>query len=624
MIDIASRVLTLFIVLLTGGIASGDIRRVPQDYPTIAAAFTAAVNGDEILVAPGTYVGPFTFPAKNITLRSSGGAEVTTLQGSGSAGPVLAMQAGTTLNSIVEGFTITGGTGGYGGGIFIANGGGATVRKNIIRNNTASNEGAGLFSYPSNPITIDNCIFESNSMSGIGRAGACTGLGTTSTVRNCVFSNNSSNSGGAIYAIVSQTTTLTNCTFYGNSAPNGSAIDGDGQVVLQNCIFWNHQGNPIRSHSGGSAMATFSCIQNGTGQPWFGTGCIAADPLLISPSTGNFKLQQNSPAINAGNPAAAFNDPDGSRNDMGYTGGPGSNLTRWQRAADIPHPRAGHALAASGNSIYVIAGATDAGLTKTVQRYDTGANTWTLLPDLPGNAIRSAAACQLNGYIYLVGGYLYDYAISDQLLRFDPQSGIWTTCTKLPEARLHASVHELNGKLYVLGGRTWQGGWQYRNTALVYDPSLEGSPSSPWSQETSAAFSSVLGDNAGVTIKGDLFTFGSYEPAQHARFATYSPRFRSWRLLPSTPMTTSPNAVRMGDAAYLFDSGNGNFWKWSYTASAGVQRGVLATQPLELTFDALDRPPVQQNGPLVAHGSRIYLISGKIGSSTTANVYFYQ
>src|SRR5262249_31316089 len=55
---------------------------VPADYPTIQAAIDAAVNGDEILVAPGTYVESIDFKGKTITVRSSGGPDLTTIDGS--------------------------------------------------------------------------------------------------------------------------------------------------------------------------------------------------------------------------------------------------------------------------------------------------------------------------------------------------------------------------------------------------------------------------------------------------------------------------------------------------------------------------------------------------------------
>ncbi|NQT27336.1 right-handed parallel beta-helix repeat-containing protein [candidate division KSB1 bacterium] len=48
-----------------------------------------------------------------------------------------------------------------------------------------------------------------------------------------------------------------------------------------------------------------------------GEHAIEADPLFEDPANGDFRIQSDSPAINAGNPDAVYNDSDGSRNDIG-------------------------------------------------------------------------------------------------------------------------------------------------------------------------------------------------------------------------------------------------------------------------------------------------------------------
>ncbi len=49
---------------------------------------------------------------------------------------------------------------------------------------------------------------------------------------------------------------------------------------------------------------------------------ISEDPQFVNADSGEFHLQAGSPCIDTGDPDPKFNDPDGSRNDMGVFGGP--------------------------------------------------------------------------------------------------------------------------------------------------------------------------------------------------------------------------------------------------------------------------------------------------------------
>ncbi len=115
----------LFIVLalvITSLNVHSEIKNVPSQYTTIQAAINAAVNGDTVLVAPGTYFENINFRGKNIVVTStyfqSGNPQVissTIINGSTpshldtASCVIIANHEDST--AVLQGFTITGGKG---------------------------------------------------------------------------------------------------------------------------------------------------------------------------------------------------------------------------------------------------------------------------------------------------------------------------------------------------------------------------------------------------------------------------------------------------------------------------------------------------------------------------------
>src|SRR5438034_10672477 len=99
--------LTALIILgLIPHTARAATTNVPADQPTIQAAINIASNGDTVLVAPGTYYENINFMGKAITVTSSGGPSVTTINGN-AAGSVVTLDTNEGSSSVLSGFTIT-------------------------------------------------------------------------------------------------------------------------------------------------------------------------------------------------------------------------------------------------------------------------------------------------------------------------------------------------------------------------------------------------------------------------------------------------------------------------------------------------------------------------------------
>jgi PKD repeat protein len=173
------------------------------------------------------------------------------------------------------------------------------ISQNIIANNTSTNLVGGIGAIAS-AIEISNNVIVNNT----GTYGALSlKNGSDALIMNNTIANNLSNNASSYLF------------FLFNAMPtyvNNIVIDnGD--------IFFAPFGMP---------EITYSCVTGG----FTGTGNIDEDPLFMVPSEGDgaeydglaacWMLGEGSLAIDAGNPDAMYNDPDGSRNDMGAYGGP--------------------------------------------------------------------------------------------------------------------------------------------------------------------------------------------------------------------------------------------------------------------------------------------------------------
>ena len=178
----SSLILSVVIVVLAlPSMAAADWILVPGDFLTIGEAIEAAENGDTVLVSPGTYVENLSFGGKAIAVVSEAGPAVTTIDGAGD-GSVVSFVDGEGEDSVLEGFTITGGSGtcvdlgggertAFGGGIY-CEGSGPSIAGNVITGNATSCPGAGgspnvgsgggIAVLEGPPVKIQDNVIESN------------------------------------------------------------------------------------------------------------------------------------------------------------------------------------------------------------------------------------------------------------------------------------------------------------------------------------------------------------------------------------------------------------------------------------------------------------------------------
>ena len=211
------------------------------DFNYIQGALQIAVDGDEILVMPGTYTGTgatiVNTLGKEVWLHSSGGPEVTIIDGEGVRRGIQCV-GGETSNTIIEGFTITGGSALDGGGM-INIGSSPTLTNCIFENNHASNDGGGMHNYNSSPM-LENCTFNGNSS--VERGGGIYNYESSPVLTNCILENNTSSDGAGMCSYNYCNPILTDCTFENNTADAGGGMRNSwySSPTLTGCTFENN------------------------------------------------------------------------------------------------------------------------------------------------------------------------------------------------------------------------------------------------------------------------------------------------------------------------------------------------------------------------------------------------
>lgn len=228
---------------------------VPSEFLTIQAAIDAAVDGDTVQVAPGTFLENINFGGKAITVESEQGPDVTIIDGN-QADSVVTFASGEGPGAVLEGFTIRNGQANEGGGIHIQ-GSSPTIRGNIVTTNRAC-DGAGI------GVGFGSPVIEQNVITGNQRSGCTGGIGgggivvrgnsSTQILENTISNNSTGASGGGIALFAAGTVTIIGNTITGNTALEGGGISkvnlADG-VIVQNLIAAN-QGGGIYWVGGGS------------------------------------------------------------------------------------------------------------------------------------------------------------------------------------------------------------------------------------------------------------------------------------------------------------------------------------------------------------------------------------
>jgi len=124
----------------------------------------------------------------------------------------------------------------------------------------------------------------------------------------------------------------------------------------------------------------------------------------------------------------------------------------WQHRSSMPTPRGAAAACVVDGIIYVFGGGrVSASPTSTVLAYDPATNAWTRKADIP-TPRQGPAACAVDGIAYVIGGLVQSTSPTPVVEAYDPKADRWMRRAPMPSAAGVVSAAVVDGVIYVLGG----------------------------------------------------------------------------------------------------------------------------------------------------------------------------
>ena len=137
------------------------------------------------------------------------------------------------------------------------------------------------------------------------------------------------------------------------------------------------------------------------------------------------------------------------------------------------------------------------------------------------------ALAELDGKLYLFGGYPASRQTARTVQVYDIASDLWELGPQLPQPNNHGMATSVNGKIYLIGGQTTADDPSYVNTVYELDPTA-----GEW--VTKAPMPTARSAGVAVVHDGKVYVAGG-RPPQGQDFAVYDPTTDSWEVLPNLP-----------------------------------------------------------------------------------------
>ncbi len=277
-----------------------------KKYDYIQHAIDDSNDGDTIIVEPGLYCENIDTHGKNLKISSTDPndpaiVESTVLSAMNNDYAAVTYSDGQDVNSVLEGFTITGSK----IGIYCEEFSSPTISKCVISGNSQY----GIYLYRGCEPLISECVITNNGNSGVKMKSPNEAVMyyNMPVITNCIIS------GNGMFGVSEGQPTILNCTIADNTL---CGLYNSVAIVSNSIIYFNGDGSLIGQVMGVGSTITYSDVQ-GT---WPGAGNIDSDPMFADNLSGDYHLKSaagrwdpvslswvqdssSSPCIDAGDPA---------------------------------------------------------------------------------------------------------------------------------------------------------------------------------------------------------------------------------------------------------------------------------------------------------------------------------
>jgi N-acetylneuraminic acid mutarotase len=269
-----------------------------------------------------------------------------------------------------------------------------------------------------------------------------------------------------------------------------------------------------------------------------------------------------------------------------------SQRSDWVKEKSMPVARSEVAGTDLNGKLYILGGFDSSGESTTgVEVYDPITDNWGTSVPVP-KPIDHAAVASYAGKLYVIGGGYQKEALSNKLFIYDPISDNWTEGANLPTARGALTANFINGTLYAIGGIDVSGA---SNSNQAYDPKTN-----TWTER--ASMPTAREHLTSAVVKNKLYVIGGRQaddgsPKLNVDITEmYNPINDSWTVMEQMPTKRSGIAAAASPAdnnIYVFggqsmDGAFNNTEKYDPKMNHWTAEKPMPTARLGLTAAPLD------------------------------------